>query len=38
MKLTKVSEILNQQMNLSFGKCNGKKLSEKVEMGNWGTE
>ena len=22
-------------MNLSFGKCNGKRQSEKVGMGNW---
>ena len=25
-------------MNLSFGKCNGIRLSEKAGMGNWGTE
>ena len=24
-------------MNLSFGKCNGKGLSEKAGIGNWGT-
>ena len=25
-------------MNLSFGNCDGKRLSEKAGMGNWGTE
>ena len=25
-------------MNLSFGKYNGKRLSEKAGMGNWETE
>ena len=29
---------LKSTMNLSFGKCNKKRLSEKAGMGNWWTE
>ena len=36
MKLTNLSWTLSKQ--LSFGKYNGKRLSEKAGMGNWETE